>query len=125
METGPERGARRPPALAVALVAGALTACGMIPRPTLIGVIDSSAEVGGAACPLLITGTDGSKWEVTLEGSYSISFDHDDAAVIADGAIPLARTGDRISVEVIESRSEPSACRWGTPVVATEFDRAP
>ncbi len=97
----------------------------MIPRAPIVGVIDSTAEVGGAACPLLITGTDGTKWEVTLDGSYSISFDPDDAAVVSDGAIPIARTGDRIRIEVVEARSEPSACRWGTPVVASELDRAP
>ena len=97
----------------------------MIPRAPIVGVIDSTAEVGGAACPLLITGTDGAKWEVTLDGSYSVSFDRDDAAVVSDGAIPIARTGDRIRIEVVESRSEPSACRWGTPVVAIEVDRAP
>ena len=125
MNTGPERRARRLPILAVVLVAVALMACGLIPRPPIIGVIDSTAEVGGAACPLLITGTDGTKWEVTLEGSYSISFGPGDAAVVSEGPIPIARTGERVRLEVFESRSEPSACRWGTPVVAIEVDRAP
>lgn len=93
--------------------------------PPVVGVIDSTAEVGGASCPLLLTGADGSKWEVILEAPYNISFDPDSRAVVSDGAVPIARTGERITIEVVESRSEPSACRWGTPVVATDVKRAP
>ena len=110
---------------AVALIVFILTACGAFPEPPVVGVISSTAELGGAACPLLLTGGDGSKWEVTLEAPYNISFDPNSGAVVSEGAVPIARTGERIRIEVVESRSEPSACRWGTPVVATEVSRAP
>ncbi len=107
------------------LIALVLTACEAFPEPPVFGVINSTADLGGASCPLLLTGADGSKWEVTLEAPYNISFDPDSRAVVSDGAVPVARTGERVRIEVVESRSEPSACRWGTPVVATKVSRAP
>lgn len=110
---------------AATLVALALVACGALSQPTVVGVIESTAEIGGAACPLLLTGTDGARWEVTFDEPYTVSFDPDLRAVVSEGAIPIARTGDRIRIDVVGSRSEPSACRWGTPVVATKVGRAP
>lgn len=44
-------------------------------------------------------------------GPYNLSFDRDSRAVVSEGAVPIARSRDRVRMEVVESRSVPSACR--------------
>ena len=84
----------------MALAVFILTACGAFPEPPLVGVIHSTAEVGGGACPLLVTGGDGSRWEVTLEPPYNISFDPDSRALVFGGRSP-----HRVPVSELGSRS--------------------
>ena len=53
--------AERNPVL-TAPAGGARLTCVAFPEPPVVGVINSTEEIGGASCPLLLTGADGSKW---------------------------------------------------------------
>jgi len=48
-----------------------LAACAFnVPSGTITGVIESSRELSGSACPIPVTGSDGERWEVTLPDGY-------------------------------------------------------
>ena len=102
-----------------------LAGCGFLPPSSIVATIDSTGEIGGASCPLLVTDSGGVKWEVIIADPYTVSLDPDDRVLLWGPDGPIARTGERIRILAIPSRSEPSACRWGTPVMAEEITRAP
>ena len=111
----------------VATAAGVflLLACGLLPPPSIVGSIDSTEEIGGGACPLLVTDGNGARWEVALVEPYMVSMEPDGRVLLWGPDGPTARTGERIRIVASPSRSEPSACRWGTAVMAEEITRAP
>jgi len=47
-----------------------------VPSGTITGVIESTHEIGGSTCPLLVTGSDGKHWEVTLPDGYVMDVEH-------------------------------------------------
>ncbi len=113
--------------LTLLLLVVTVTSCGVdvLPDRQVTGVIESTKDLGGGACPLLLASSDGSRWEVALPPTYFMSLDPNDRLVLSSDNGPIARSGERIRVIVSDVVPPQSPCQWGTPVSATEIVRAP
>ncbi|MDQ4035554.1 MAG: hypothetical protein M3153_06455, partial [Chloroflexota bacterium] len=72
------------------------------------------------ACPLLLTRTDGTRWEVMLPPGYFI-FAEEDVLVLSGADGPIARTGDEFGFHVSSEVPAKPSCQWETPVTATQM----
>ena len=82
-------------------------------------------ELGGSACPLLVTGSDGRRWEVTVPVGYVMDIVHAGeeprlGLIGPDGEV-IAPMGGTVEIVLTDHVPAQSTCHWGTPVMASEI----
>lgn len=105
-----------------------LAACGLesLLQQQVTATIDNTDEIGGDACPLLVTTSDGQHLEVTLPDGYQLrvrsgALDRE-AGVTGPGGL-VAGTGDLIRITLTDRQPAQSPCKWGYPVEASRISR--
>ncbi len=102
-----------------ALPASATPAPTPLPRADLVGIIRGEPELEGGICPVLLTDTEGERWEVYLSEPYQREFRGDVMVIVGSEGEVIARTGDRVGFNVERDESLGTFCMAGTPVQAT------
>ena len=99
-----------------------LSACGLAAPPQITGTIESTPELGGDGCPVLVRTQDGKRWEVTLPDGYVLDVHPEGEAQFGligpDGSV-LAPLGGVATFSLTDNTPPRSRCQWGTPVEAS------
>ena len=86
-------------------------------------------EIGGQSCPLLVMGSNGQQYEVTLPAGYILDLVHAGDAprsgLIGPDDTVITALGGTVRITLTGRTPPQSTCRWGVPVEAREITSAP